>query len=222
MPAEASSIFASSIDLALARHVDWQPDPVEGYCPRCGETLGPHEGHAKGCRRCEGQRFPWECVVRLGAYKPPLADWIVAMKFARAWYWGAWMGKQLAASVQARETAEQVAVCPVPLAWSRRLRRGYNQAALVGTALADQCKWPVAPVLRRRRRTPPQTTVSRSQRTANAGLAFAACPVDLAGWTVWLVDDVKTTGATLRACARRLRAAGAQRVCVAVVAVTDA
>jgi len=175
-----------------------------------------------GCRRCTTMRLPWEQLIRLGAYEPPLADWIVSMKFAHQWTWAAWLGDRLSGPVRDTGTTGKVAVTAVPMTWARRVSRGYNQAALMGTALAKRCGWPMAPILRRRHRIPPQTTVTRSQRSANAGRAFVSKRVDLSGWTIWLVDDVKTTGATLRACARQLHAAGASRICVAVAAVTDA
>ncbi len=221
MPSSPPTLFASRIEAALAESPGWRADDAAAYCHRCGESLGPHEHRPEGCRRCAGSRLPWDRIVRLGAYQPPLSDWIVAMKFNRAWTWSTWMGEHLAPTVGAVETASRVAVCVVPMAWSRRVGRGYNQAGLMGRALARQCRWPTVPALARRRRLPPQTTVTRSQRAANASRAFAARRVDLSGWTIWLVDDVKTTGATLRACARRLRAAGADQVRVAVAAVTD-
>ena len=110
--------------------------------------------------------------------------------------------------------AEADVVAPVPLHWRRRWRRGFDQAA-------DLCRLldvPVAKLLRRRRATVPQTGLSAAARRANVTAAFE-CRV---GWwtrrercrglTVVLVDDVVTTGATLDACARVLRAAGARRV----------
>ena len=214
------AIFPAAVDLALAEHPQWQPDAADRYCGRCGGTLGPFEGKPLGCSQCAKNRLPWGRLVRLGAYQPPLSDWIVSMKFAGTWSWASWMGRRLAEQVRLGETPNRVAICPVPMAWSRRVRRGYNQAALIGEAMAAVCGWPLAPVLRRRR-TPPQTTVPRSRRAGNVRRAFAARSVDLTGWTIWLVDDVRTTGATLHACALRLRAAGALRACVAVAAVAD-
>jgi len=81
--------------------------------------------------------------------------------------------------------------------------------------------WPTAPLLRRTRHTHPQTAVAPSQRASNAAGSIAAEPIDLAGWHVVLVDDVKTTGATLAACARALRSQGAEGVYAAVAAVAD-
>ncbi|MCC7203647.1 MAG: ComF family protein, partial [Phycisphaeraceae bacterium] len=117
------------------------------------------------------------------------------------------------------DNAPRIAVCPVPMHWMRRWKRGYNQSFLIAEALARQTGYPLVELLRRTRRTPPQTAVTHSMRRANVRGSFAIRPVDAAGWTIWLVDDVKTTGATARACATLLRQAGAEHVNLAVVAV---
>jgi len=78
--------------------------------------------------------------------------------------------------------------------------------------------WPTVSLLKRVRNTRPQTAVIPSARAANVRGALAARPFNLTGWDVWLVDDVKTTGSTLAACARLIRAGGAKSVSVAAVA----
>jgi len=158
--------------------------------------------------------------VRLGAYGPPLEGWLIEMKVGGRWTWGPWLGRLLAEGARPiSQDMAQVAVCPVPMHWRRRWRRGYIQSHLLAAAMAEASGWTLAPVLRRRRHAPPQTRVSYSQRAENVRGAFAVGAVDLSGWCVWLVDDVTTTGATARACARLLREAGAQTVNLAGVAV---
>ena len=115
---------------------------------------------------------------------------------------------------------------PVPLHWTRRRERGFNQAEL----LARELGLPVMAALRRTRRTRPQVELPAPDRLTNVAGAFALRRRDawrmrrgrrrhpLAGRTVVLVDDVCTTGATLEACARVLEQAGA----VSVRAVTAA
>lgn len=126
------------------------------------------------------------------------------------------------------------AVVPVPLHWLRRHRRGFNQSAL----LAGELGLPVWHALRRRRQTRPQVELPAEARHANVDGAFALAwhlsvgdgagfrwaatrprrqnnqprPLALEGAVLVLVDDVSTTGATLDACARVLRAAGAGEV----------
>ena len=115
------------------------------------------------------------------------------------------------------EAAAGVAGAPVPLAGRRLRERGYNQAEVVATAFADFHRLPVAQLLARTRDTPPQSTLDRSARQASVARAFAAT-TDVAGVSVWLVDDVLTTGATANAAKRALLEAGAGAVEVAVLA----
>lgn len=100
-------------------------------------------------------------------------------------------------------------VVPVPLAPSRRRRRGYNQSQLLARELARVTGLPVRPkALRRRRATPPQARLAdEDARRNNVEGAFAPQRVS-PGAAVLLIDDVMTTGATLDACARALREGG--------------
>lgn len=106
--------------------------------------------------------------------------------------------------------AGAAAVVPVPLHRARHRERGFNQAA----DLARHLGLPVCHALRRARATATQTTLPAARRHANMREAFAATRASrgLAGQAVVLIDDVCTTGATLEACARALKAAGIAEV----------
>jgi ComF family protein len=121
---------------------------------------------------------------------------------------------------QRLRSAGATVVIPVPLHWRRRWSRGYNQSEALARMLATRLALPCRPRwLRRIRNTPQQTQQTPSARSENVRGAFAARPGSpLAGQTVLLVDDVMTTGSTAGEAARALRAAGAGRVVVAVLA----
>ena len=110
-------------------------------------------------------------------------------------------------------------VTPVPLHKKKRKARGYNQSALIARALAQRLDLPVEEALLERvRDTRSQTALDVAARTRNVSGAFAASPC-AAGRRVLIVDDVRTTGATVLACAAALRAAGAKGVyCVTALA----
>ncbi len=199
----------------------WSPDDPEHYCSRCGETVGPYTTGPHGCPTCAGLSLPWDEVVRIGPYREPLRDWIIAMKFSHAWSWGRWFGDRLADTIGCDEPHERVVICPVPMHWARRLRRGYNQSQVIASRIGEHLDYPVVPLLQRIRYTRPQTQTPHTERRRNQQRSVRVLPVDLAGWSVWLVDDVKTTGSTLKRCARLLRGAGAEHIGVAVVAVAD-
>ena len=110
---------------------------------------------------------------------------------------------------------------PVPVHERRRRERGYDQAELVATAAAGALGLPVAAALERWRATEAQFALDRRRRAGNVAGAFRLRPgADrrIGGTWVILVDDVLTTGATLRACAEALQRAGAAAVSAVTVA----
>ncbi|HEV8493504.1 MAG TPA: ComF family protein, partial [Candidatus Angelobacter sp.] len=112
-------------------------------------------------------------------------------------------------------------VVPVPLHPAKRRERGFNQAERLAHCLGRATGIPAdMRMLRRITPTPSQTRLSRTERAANVERAFAmqVGHKPAAGKRIVLVDDVLTTGATTSACARVLRKAGAENVCVWTVA----
>jgi ComF family protein len=111
---------------------------------------------------------------------------------------------------------------PVPLHWSRLWQRRFNQSAALARAVAAVHPVPVLDhILARTRATPPQVGLARSERARNVQGAFEAVKaarIDAKGKKLIIVDDVLTSGATVDACARALRRAGAARVDVLVLA----
>jgi len=113
-------------------------------------------------------------------------------------------------------------IVPVPLSRLRLLRRQFNQAALLAGELSRQTGVPMDPlILTRIRSTRSQVGMTRDQRRRNVAGAFKVAArkrASLEGRGVLLVDDVITTGATVDACARTLKRAGAPRVAVLALA----
>ena len=130
---------------------------------------------------------------------------------------GAWMARAGADLV-----AEADLVAPVPLHWRRLFIRRYNQAGLLARALARDAGATLAPdLLQRARWTGSQAGLKAKERRRNVRQAFDVPPrwqAKLEGRTVLLVDDVLTTGATVEACTRALKQAGAAHVDVLTLA----
>ena len=100
------------------------------------------------------------------------------------------------------------AVIPVPLHWSRRWKRGYNQAEVIAREVAAAMKLPVyVDILKRNRATKTQTRLNTEEKVRNVQDAFKASYKDVGQFRhIILIDDVFTTGSTLFACFRALRA----------------
>lgn len=108
---------------------------------------------------------------------------------------------------------ENWAVMPVPLHWTRQNKRGYNQSALLGKLLAKKMGLEYKDLLKRTRPTKPQVGLDSYQRKQNIRNAFALKSKDQRPMTnILLVDDVWTTGSTLRECCYVLKRGGAKSV----------
>jgi ComF family protein len=199
----------------------WQPDDVGDYCPRCGASSGLGAAGPRGCPFCHNTSILWQRIIRLGSYSDPLDRHSRDMKFAGMWKWAHQFGNLLAQQIAGPFDPKKIIVCPVAMHWMGRWHRGYNQAQLMAHALATKRNWPVADLLRRIQHRPPQTAVPVSLRAATVRGSLAINAINLTGYEVIIVDDVKTTGATLASCVRLLRHSGAASITAAVAAVAD-
>lgn len=114
-----------------------------------------------------------------------------------------------------RECSAQISnaiLCPVPLHWTRKLMRGFNQSALLANELSSLFGIPARSLLRRRHMTGHQSRRTRAERLNAFGDDSFVAQKRCEGFDVILVDDVATTGATSDACARALKGAGARYV----------
>jgi len=111
------------------------------------------------------------------------------------------------------------AIVPVPMSRTKERKRGYNQAERLARALGRRTNTPCEILLTKRGERATQSLLPRSERAKNVRGAFLASP-RVSGKTLLLVDDICTTGETLRACANELLQAGAASVAAVTVAKT--
>lgn len=201
--AVASELFLSLLSptrcAACGAHALWR----SVFCAPCARSVEPAP---KG-------------VVRAPfAYGGALARAITRFKYEDCPHL-AWPLGQLLLRLAPELGAEGVhRIVPVPLHPARLAERGFNPPALLARPLAKALAVPLSPLgLRRVRDTPRQARLDRRLRLANVEGAFEARE-SFTGEHVLLVDDVCTTGSTLRVCAASLRAAGAGRVTGLVLA----
>ncbi len=193
-------------------------------CPGCGTQLGTQAGLCAACRttlRATVEHHsplrprPEPHLLTLGRYRGVNRRVVRALKFGDARDLAGVLGGALGRGVP-REWGVR-AVVPVPLHPSRQRERGFNQAELLGRAVARELGVPCVNALNRTRATRQQARRSAAERDDLRG-AFAVRPGVLPAGPLLLLDDVLTTGHTLLACQEALHAAGAGEVYVAVVA----
>ena len=168
------------------------------------------------CGRCQRQPWPFSFVLAPLLYAFPVNGLLKAFKYRRHGFHAPPLAAILHDSVAEKAGAID-AVVPVPLHWSRHRERGFNQAAELARPLARRLGLPLWQAPRRVRRTPPQSGLAERARLRNLANAFALhgrAPYR----SVLIVDDVITTGATVRQLGETLRRSGVEELAVVAVA----
>ena len=186
------------------------------FCACCGYPFGfESSGHATLCGACLQEKPPFDRAVSILTYTTESKKLLFAFKHGRrlilAPLFSRWLltfGNRLFKDIDM--------VIPVPLHWSRLMKRRFNQSAVLARAVATTKQLSFQPTLLKRvRATPSQGRMTPAGRADNVRGAFALSPSDQAairGKKILLVDDVYTTGATVKACAKALRQAGAKEI----------
>jgi len=186
-------------------------------CGRCGQFVGPGALVGGGCWECRDRRFAFASAVATVPYGKVAQDMVHRFKYNGHGYLARVMA-ELMAGVAVLERLDVLCdvVAAVPLHWSRRLTRGFDQAAVLASEVGARVALPVAGrLLVRTRATLSQAGLSRRERVRNVAESFAVrASAEVMDRTVLLIDDVLTTGATADACARAFESAGCRRVFV--------
>ena len=187
-------------------------------CGRCGQPWAEGadvDGDESVCRECRERGFAFDAARSFGIYDGALARAIVLMKYERIEPLGAWFAKRLIEAE--RKLPPELAadlIVPVPLHRTRQKERGFNQVDLFGRPLARKLGLPYRPVLLKRERARPEKHLlhfeERWEAVRGAFVIREGGRVD--NLRILLLDDVMTSGATLDACSRALREAGAKSV----------
>ena len=194
------------------------PYNADRTCLHCGEPLITEGNY---CKRCKGKKFIVDRAVAPFLYTNELAYLIHSLKYNGKKYIAKCLAKFMADYVINQNLFGNV-IIPIPLCDKRFKQRGFNQSELLANEIGKILNLPVNTVsLKRIKETPTQTELDFIERQKNIKDAFRVYkPKLIRGKSIFLIDDVYTTGATTNECARVLKDAGASCVYVLTAAHT--
>ncbi len=193
--------------------------PLNGpVCACCGRPFASEvalDAQMPKCFACRRDVYAFECARSFGPYTDHMVRAISLMKYERLTQLGRWFAQRLHSIARENAALSDVdVVVPVPLHPGRLRERGYNQAELIAKPLARWMQLPLGPyLLMRTKPRPSRLLLSRRERWLTVRGAYEirkGTRVD--NLRILLIDDVFTTGATLDACSRALKRAGAKSV----------
>lgn len=200
------------------------PKPLEAefFCLGCRTPfsspfpLGP-DGF---CSLCRDGQVGFDAAYSFGSYEGALRKLIHLFKYGKVESLSEPLSRFLLTAVPL--DVEFDVVIAMPMHWRKEWERGFNQAELLGEPVARRYGLKLATNLRRRRYTKAQASLTEAQRQKNLDKSFyVRRESDIAGKRILLIDDVFTTGTTLRTAAEALKAAGAAHVSAVSLARVD-
>lgn len=200
--------------------VKMPPAGNEGVlCPGCGRSCS---GEERLCRMCRTYGTASDGGFAAHDYTGTARQMLIAFKFSDRTAYRELFAHEMLRAVHEGGIANEIdCIVPVPMHWLRKFNRGYNQSELLASWIAQGLGKPmVRGVLARPvyKRASARTTGGPKERLENAVKSFRQGKGELADKTVLLVDDILTTGATIRACVTILQKMGAAKVYSVVAA----
>jgi competence protein ComFC len=191
------------------------------YCPQCGLDASRYALVDGRCPNCLGKDIHFDGIARGGVYLDALKEMILAFKLSGRTELDRHLGFIANSALQGSGFYDKIDFfVPVPLHWRRRIVRGYNQSQLIAKSLNHPSARLSTDLVRIRHTKEQPSMTSFRQRALNVAGAFAVrYGHKFSQKSVCLIDDVKTSGATLNECARVLKQAGAVNVFSLVLAV---
>lgn len=213
---------ASRVPVCLACLDLPQPLQAEFFCRACRTPFVddyPLDEHDL-CRICRAGLANFDAAYSFGSYEGTLQQLIHLFKYAKVESLANPLSHFILQAVPLDANFD--IIIAMPMHWRKRWDRGFNQAELLAEPVARRFGLRLANNLRRTRLTKSQAGLSEAARQENLRGSFRVHrPNQVAGKRILLVDDVFTTGATLRAAAAVLKAAGAAHICALTLARVD-
>lgn len=192
-------------------------------CPRCSRPIRTRNGEDQLCGMCRIQpNKNIKITVAASEYQGLMKRLIHLYKYERQQFLSNLFARIIAEQSIKMNLAENIdLLVPIPLHWTRKRWRGFNQAREICRGISRLIDVPVIPksAFKRVRKTTPQVQLNVASRTSNIHNAFGVRKTKyIKGKNIALVDDVYTTGATSGECARMLLNAGAESVSLLIIA----
>lgn len=195
-------------------------DEGEALCDYCREMLVRCDP-LKRCLKCGLDKNKCECRFRVFHFNACVAPFVnkgvaqnavYSFKFTRKMSCGDFLAQQMAFCVKNElRDVKFDGVCYVPMLKRKRLKRGFNQSHVLAEKIAEMLKLPIFNLLKCVKSGPSQHDLLLKERFLNVRGKYSAVG-QANGKTLLLVDDIKTTGATLDECAKQLLLSGAAGV----------
>ena len=195
-------------------------------CPECWESIEKIHAHLPLYLETRNNLVVTEVVDELvslfvfekeGAFQKI----VHSLKYSGVQALGVDIGRQLGALLNEKGVRAD-ALVPIPLHKRKLRERGYNQAELIARGISEVTRIPLrSDMIRRKKFTQTQTTLSLEERRNNMEEAFFCESSEVRGKTIILVDDIITTGSTIQSCAGALKKAGALRIIAVSAALAE-